>query len=202
MLTTLFGPIVVLASWNSINKSLIGYYSMLLILQTASLGVFAALDLVVFYVFFELSLIPMYFLIGIWGGSDRIRATVKFFIYTLVGSLIMLVALLYLGFHAGQLRRPTPLHPTGALSPARNIRSGWLSRPGCSWLLRLPSVLRYPSSHFIPGYRMPIQKRQPQVLLYLQLSCLNWVPTDWSESACRSFPMRLQSLHPLWQFLL
>lgn len=101
MLTTLFGPIVVLASWNSVNKSLVGYYSMLLILQTASLGVFAALDLVVFYVFFELSLIPMYFLIGIWGGSDRIRATVKFFIYTLVGSLIMLVALLYLGFHAG-----------------------------------------------------------------------------------------------------
>lgn len=101
MLTTLFGPIVILASWNSVNKSLVGYYAMLLILQTASLGVFAALDLVVFYVFFELSLIPMYFLIGIWGGSDRIRATVKFFIYTLAGSLIMLVALLYLGFHAG-----------------------------------------------------------------------------------------------------
>src|SRR5690625_5180915 len=100
MLTTLPRPIVVLASWNSINKILIGYYSMLLILQTASLGVFAALDLVVFYVFFELSLIPMYFLIGIWGGSDRIRATVKFFIYTLVGSLIMLVALLYLGLHS------------------------------------------------------------------------------------------------------
>jgi NADH-quinone oxidoreductase subunit M len=101
MLTTLMGPIVVLASWNSVKKSLGGYYSMLLILQTASLGVFAALDLVVFYVFFELSLIPMYFLIGIWGGSDRIKATVKFFIYTLVGSLIMLVALLYLGYHAG-----------------------------------------------------------------------------------------------------
>lgn len=101
MMTTLFGPIVVLASWNSVKKSLMGYYSMLLILQTASLGVFAALDLVVFYVFFELSLIPMYFLIGIWGGSDRIRATIKFFIYTLVGSLLMLVALLYLGFHAG-----------------------------------------------------------------------------------------------------
>ena len=78
-----------------------GYYSMLLILQTASLGVFAALDLIVFYVFFELSLIPMYFLIGIWGGSDKIRATIKFFIYTLVGSLIMLVALLYLGYDAG-----------------------------------------------------------------------------------------------------
>lgn len=101
MLTTLFGPIVILSSWNSVKKSLIGYYSMLLILQTASLGVFAALDLIVFYIFFELSLIPMYFLIGIWGGSDRIRATVKFFIYTLVGSLIMLVALIYLGYHAG-----------------------------------------------------------------------------------------------------
>jgi NADH-quinone oxidoreductase subunit M len=74
---------------------------MLLILQTASLGVFASLDLVVFYVFFELSLIPMYFLIGIWGGSDKIRATIKFFIYTLVGSLIMLVALIYLGYNAG-----------------------------------------------------------------------------------------------------
>jgi NADH-quinone oxidoreductase subunit M len=101
MLTTLFGPIVILSSWSSVKKSLIGYYSMLLLLQTASLGVFSSLDLVVFYVFFELSLIPMYFLIGIWGGSDRIRATIKFFIYTLVGSLIMLVALIYLGYNAG-----------------------------------------------------------------------------------------------------
>lgn len=101
MLTTLMGPIVILSSWESVSKSLKGYYAMLLILQTASLGTFAALDLVVFYVFFELSLIPMYFLIGIWGGSGRIQATVKFFIYTLVGSLIMLVALLYLGFNAG-----------------------------------------------------------------------------------------------------
>ncbi len=101
MLTTLFGPIVILSSWKSIKKHRKGYYSMLLLLQTASLGVFAALDLFVFYVFFELSLIPMYFLIGIWGGVDRIRATIKFFIYTLTGSLIMLVALIYLGYHAG-----------------------------------------------------------------------------------------------------
>jgi NADH-quinone oxidoreductase subunit M len=101
MLTTLMGPIVILSSWNSITKSLTGYYSMLLILQTASLGVFAALDLVVFYVFFELSLIPMYFLIGIWGGKQKVFATIKFFIYTLVGSLIMLVALIWLGYDAG-----------------------------------------------------------------------------------------------------
>jgi NADH-quinone oxidoreductase subunit M len=101
MLTTLFGPIVILSSWNSVTKHLKGYYSMLLLLQTASLGVFASLDLIVFYVFFELSLIPMYFLIGIWGGAEKIQATIKFFIYTLTGSLIMLVALIYLGYHAG-----------------------------------------------------------------------------------------------------
>jgi NADH-quinone oxidoreductase subunit M len=101
MLTTFMGPIVILSSWTSVSKHLSGYLSMLLILETASLGVFAALDLVVFYVFFELSLIPMYFLIGIWGGADRIKATLKFFIYTLVGSLIMLVALIYLGYDAG-----------------------------------------------------------------------------------------------------
>jgi NADH-quinone oxidoreductase subunit M len=103
MLTTFFGPIVVLSSWTSIKKYVKGFYSMLLILQTGSLGVFAALDLVVFYIFFELTLIPMYFLIGIWGGADRIAATIKFFLYTLVGSLIMLVALVYVGFHAGAM---------------------------------------------------------------------------------------------------
>lgn len=101
MLTTLMGPIVILSSWSSVKKHLPGYYSMLLILQMASMGVFAALDLVVFYVFFELSLIPMYFLIGIWGGKNRIHATVKFFVYTLVGSLIMLVGLIYTGYDAG-----------------------------------------------------------------------------------------------------
>lgn len=103
MLTTFFGPIVVLSSWTSIKKHVAGFYAMLLLLQTGSLGVFASLDLVVFYIFFELTLIPMYFLIGIWGGAGRIPATIKFFLYTLVGSLIMLVALVYVGFHAGNM---------------------------------------------------------------------------------------------------
>lgn len=103
MLTTFMAPIVIISSWTSVSKHLSAYLAMLLILQTASLGVFASLDLLVFYVFFELSLIPMYFLIGIWGGSDRIRATLKFFIYTLVGSLIMLVGLIYVGYDAGSV---------------------------------------------------------------------------------------------------
>lgn len=103
MLTTLFGPIVILSSWDSVTKHIHGYYAMLLLLQTASLGVFASLDIIVFYVFFELSLIPMYFLIGIWGGKNRIFATIKFFVYTMVGSLIMLVGIIYVGYDAGYL---------------------------------------------------------------------------------------------------
>jgi len=101
LLTTLLGPIVVLSSWTYIGKQVKGYYTLLLILQTGMTGVFCAFDLFLFYIFFELTLIPMYFLIGIWGGEDRIYAAVKFVIFTLVGSLLMLVALLYLGYAAG-----------------------------------------------------------------------------------------------------
>ncbi len=101
LLTTLLGPIVVLSSWTYIGKHVKAYYTLLLILQTGMTGVFCAFDMLLFYIFFELTLIPMYFLIGIWGGEDRIYAAVKFVIFTLVGSLLMLVALLYLGFAAG-----------------------------------------------------------------------------------------------------
>lgn len=101
LLTTLLGPIVVLSSWTYIEKQHKGYYTLLLILQTGVTGVFASFDLFLFYVFFELTLIPMYFIIGIWGGENRVYAAVKFVIYTLVGSLLMLVAILYLGYAAG-----------------------------------------------------------------------------------------------------
>ncbi len=101
LLTTLLGPIVVLSSWTYIGKHHKGYYALLLILQTGVLGVFAAFDLFLFYIFFELTLIPMYFIIGIWGGENRVYAAVKFVIYTLFGSLLMLVGLLWLGFEAG-----------------------------------------------------------------------------------------------------
>ncbi len=102
MLTTLFGPIVIMSAWDSIHKHVAGFYAMLMFLETASLGVFASNDIFVFYIFFEASLIPMYFLIGIWGGEQRISATIKFFLYTLVGSLLMLVGIFYLGYYAGQ----------------------------------------------------------------------------------------------------
>jgi NADH-quinone oxidoreductase subunit M len=101
ILTTLFGPIVILTSWRSVTKHPRGYYAMLLLLETAALGFFSSLDIVLFYVFFEISLIPMYFILGVWGGKNRVRATLKFFIYTMLGSLLMLVGIIYMGYDAG-----------------------------------------------------------------------------------------------------
>ena len=101
MLTTLLGPIVVLSSWHYIGKQRNAYYTLLLVLQTGVTGVFCSFDVFLFYIFFELTLIPMYFIIGIWGGEQRVYAAVKFVLYTLVGSLLMLVAILYLGHAAG-----------------------------------------------------------------------------------------------------
>jgi NADH-quinone oxidoreductase subunit M len=101
LLTTLLGPIVVLSSWTYIKRHQKAYYTLLLVLQTGVTGVFTSYDIFLFYVFFELTLVPMYFIIGIWGGENRIYAAYKFVVYTLVGSLLMLVALLALGFMAG-----------------------------------------------------------------------------------------------------
>jgi NADH-quinone oxidoreductase subunit M len=96
MLTTFLTPIIVLASWKSIDQKVKGFHAALFILQTAMLGSFLAMDAVLFYVFWELSLIPMYFIVGIWGGSRRIYATVKFFIYTMAGSILMLLAIIFM----------------------------------------------------------------------------------------------------------
>src|SRR5690242_7319785 len=98
LLTTLLMPVSVLSSWTAIRKRQLSYYVFLLILETAMIGVFVSLDLLLFYLFFEASLVPMFFLIGIWGGERRIYAAVKFFIYTAVGSLLMLVAIIALYF--------------------------------------------------------------------------------------------------------
>jgi len=100
LLTTFMGPIALLASWGPITKSVKEYYMLMLLLQFGMTGVFIALDTFLFYVFWELILIPMVFIIGIWGGKERIYASVKFFLYTLVGSLLMLIAILWLGFAA------------------------------------------------------------------------------------------------------
>jgi NADH-quinone oxidoreductase subunit M len=100
MLTTFLMPIAILGSFKAVEERLREYYFLLLALETGMLGAFVSLDIFLFYVFWEAMLIPMYFLIGIWGGKDRIYAAMKFFLYTLVGSLLMLVAIFYLAYQA------------------------------------------------------------------------------------------------------
>ncbi len=97
-LTTLLGVIAALSSWKYIQKREKEYYVLLLLLQTAVIGVFGSMDLFLFYLFFEVGLVPMYFLIGIWGGEDRLYAAIKFFLYTLAGSVVMLLGVLKMYF--------------------------------------------------------------------------------------------------------
>ncbi len=96
ILTTFIMPISVISTWNAVEKRPTAFYIFLLLLESAMIGVFVSLDLLVFYLFFEASLVPMFFLIGIWGGQNRIYAAVKFFIFTALGSLLMLVGIIAL----------------------------------------------------------------------------------------------------------
>jgi len=113
LLTALLMPVSVLSSWTAITKRQSTYYILMLLLESAMIGVFISMDLLLFYLFFEASLVPMFFLIGIWGGERRIYAAVKFFIYTAVGSLLMLVAIIALYFiHQGATGIGTFDYPT------------------------------------------------------------------------------------------
>ena len=98
LLTTAIMPLSVLASWRQVDRKERAFYALMLTLLTGLVGVFIALDLFVFYVFFEVMLIPMYFIIGIWGGANRLYAAIKFFIYTMAGSLLMLVAIVVMAW--------------------------------------------------------------------------------------------------------
>jgi NADH-quinone oxidoreductase subunit M len=100
VLTALIMPLSILATWEHTDRAK-GFYICLLVMETALIGLFLALDLILFYAFFEIMLVPMYALIGIWGGDARRYASVKFFLYTFVGGLLMLLAILYLGAQAG-----------------------------------------------------------------------------------------------------
>ena len=99
LLTTLMGFIAVLSSWTAITERLKEYYIFLLVLQTGMLGAFMALDFLLFFLFWEVMLVPMYFLIGIWGGGRRLYSAIKFFLYTLVGSVVMLLGILAIYFY-------------------------------------------------------------------------------------------------------
>jgi NADH-quinone oxidoreductase subunit M len=106
LLTTFLTPISILSTWTAVKEKVKGFMAFFLLLETGMLGVFLAQDLVLFYIFWEFTLIPMYFLIGIWGGERRIYAAVKFFLFTMFGSLLMLAAILWLGLTQGTFSVP------------------------------------------------------------------------------------------------
>ena len=122
IMTTVLMPLCVLISWHSIATRVRGFMALLLIMEGAMIGVFAALDFVLFYIFWEAMLIPMYLVIGIWGGPNRLYATVKFFLYTLAGSVLLLVAILALYFQ-GEHTFDIPLLSQGTYSTSLQM---WL----------------------------------------------------------------------------
>ncbi|MGD0091420.1 MAG: NADH-quinone oxidoreductase subunit M, partial [Planctomycetota bacterium] len=144
LLTTFITPLAILASWNYIRDRQKEFYIAMLVLESAMIGVFAATDLFLFYVFFEASLIPMYFIIGIWGGEQRVYATTKFIVFTAFGSLLMFIAILYIYFKAGG-QNFSIIQLTERLAQAR--LSGQLTRPAeiwCFWAFALAFAIKVP----------------------------------------------------------
>jgi NADH-quinone oxidoreductase subunit M len=116
LLTTLLSVISILSTWTAVTERVPEFMAFFLLLETGMIGVFLALDLFLFYVFWEFTLVPMYFLIGIWGGERRMYAAIKFFLYTMAGSILMLLAILWLGIEGGTFSVPD-LIARGNLGP-------------------------------------------------------------------------------------
>lgn len=130
LLTTLLTPISILSAWTAVQEKVKGFMAFFLLLEVGMLGVFLAQDMILFYVFWEFTLIPMYFLIGIWGGERKIYAAVKFFLFTMAGSVLMLAAILWLGLFKGTFSVPELTNLFGLL-------------PGTAWLLFLAFTLAF-----------------------------------------------------------
>jgi NADH-quinone oxidoreductase subunit M len=106
LLTTFLTPISILSTWTAVEEKVRDFMLFFLLLEVGMVGVFLAQDLFLFYVFWEFTLVPMYFLIGIWGGGRRLYAAIKFFLYTMAGSILMLLAILWLGIYQGTISVP------------------------------------------------------------------------------------------------
>ncbi|MCW5848307.1 MAG: Fe-S-binding domain-containing protein, partial [Anaerolineae bacterium] len=120
LLTSFISLLAIAASWTAIEQQIKQYYIFMLLLETGMLGVFLAQDLFLFYVFWEFTLVPMYFLIGIWGGQQRVYASIKFFLYTMAGSLLMLLAILYMGIANGTFALPELIAGRAAFAGVQN----------------------------------------------------------------------------------
>ncbi|MFQ5397995.1 MAG: NuoM family protein [Anaerolineae bacterium] len=121
LLTSFISLLSVGASWSAIQTQVKQYYIFMLLMELGMMGVFLAQDLFLFYVFWEFTLVPMYFLIGIWGGKDRVYASIKFFLYTMAGSLLMLLAILYIGITSHTFAVPDLINGRAAFAGAQNL---------------------------------------------------------------------------------
>ena len=129
LLSTLLTPICVLASWDAVQARVKEYMVAFLVLETFMVGMFCALDLALFYVFFEGVLIPMFLIIGIWGGKRRVYAAFKFFLYTLLGSVLMLLAIIAIYCQTGTTDMPTALREAAACPSSGSSGCGSPSSP-------------------------------------------------------------------------
>jgi NADH-quinone oxidoreductase subunit M len=140
LLTTFIMPLSILASFNPIKDRVRLYYALMLLMEWAMIGVFVAQDLFLFYIFWEVTLVPMYFLIGIWGAEERIYAAIKFFLYTMAGSLLMLLAILWLGNKAGTFAVPDIIQQINSGELTFNTVTGrWLFLAfGIAFAIKVP----------------------------------------------------------------
>ena len=158
VLTTFLTPIALLCSWESIEQRVREFSFFMLALEAAMIGVFVSLDLFLFYVFWDAMLIPMYFLIGIWGYDRRIYAAIKFFLYTMAGSVLMLVAIIWLAYSPPGGHRRAELRPGRSATRSTSRRR---CRRGCSWRSRSRSRSRCRCSRSTPGCRTRTSRRRP-----------------------------------------
>jgi len=192
LLTTVLTPIVVLASWGDIHRRVKEFFAFLLVLETGMLGTLVALDMFLFYVFWEVMLVPMYFLIGVWGGPRRIYAALKFVLFTMAGSLLMLVAILYCAWRV-----------PGTTSFAYET---WLARLALSprdqlWLFAafaLAFAIRCRSSRSTPGSPTRTSRRRPAARSSWRACCSRWGPTASSASRCPSSRARWRRRRRSW----
>jgi len=154
LLTTFLAPISILSTWKAVEERARDFMLFFLLLEIGMVGVFLAQDLFLFYIFWEFTLVPMYFLIGIWGGQQRMYAAIKFFLYTMAGSILMLLAILWLGINQGSFYLPELVSKGGIPG---NIQY-WLS-----WLSLQLSPSRFPCGRCTPGCQMPTYRRRPRV---------------------------------------
>ena len=160
LLATAMMPLLVWGSWFAIDQKVRGYYALLLALKTGMIGVFVSLDLFLFYCFWELLLIPMYFLIGTWGSSNRLYAATKFVVYTFAGSILMLVAIITM---VTIVARGSGSHLVRLRPPACSTATCWRrTRRGSSVPSRSRSRSRCRSSRSTPGCPMRTSRHPPR----------------------------------------